>query len=118
MPVTPVPGDDLILEFIALPDRIRAIEFPALYLDAVTDDGETFVGLRCPRCGQLVDDDSLTAVDMDLRHAEMDGDVWTAIDEQTFTFSAERGDYESTIYYRHNDDHAVALPEGWGEDWT
>lgn len=111
-----IPEDDLIAQADVLFDKIRGADFPALTVEEVTDDGETFTALRCPRCGRLVDADSLHAVDFAERWtsaSDVDSDEAIERREVKFHFD-ERGDFGDTVYYRH-DDHAVNLPDGWTE---
>jgi uncharacterized C2H2 Zn-finger protein len=118
--VDAVAGDKLITDYYLLQAEVRAFRFPELLVEEVTDDGETFMALRCPRCRDLVTgEDELKAVSPAEHWAyawEPTGDV--VFDSQEITF--ERGDnpdLEETLYYQHNDDHAVSLPDGWTENW-
>lgn len=112
-----IPEDDLIAQLGTLFNKIRATEFPALVKERVTDDGETFDALRCPRCGNLVESEDLYAVDFSER--------WNnagEIGDEDFVhgsviFYPGDTDYGSTLYYLH-DDHAVSLPDGWVEEWV
>lgn len=110
--------DVLIRKWEALADEIRAAEFPRLVVEEVTDDGETFVGLRCPRCGTLADYDNLAAVDQSVRWNYADTPDDDSFDHERLFFSQGDGEYSETLYYLHNDDHAVSLPEGWTEEWA
>ncbi len=111
-----IPEDDLIAQIGELFEKIRAAEFPELTVEEVTDDGETFTALRCPRCDRLVDADDLYAVDFAERWTSADDvDIDSAIDYREIRFSFdELGEFGDTIYYRH-DDHPVNLPDGWTE---
>lgn len=114
-------GDALIEQLDALFEQIRAFPFPALVEEEVTDDRETFMALRCPRCGGLATDDNLHAVDYALRWSGSDEcDSDSAFNYRTVTFSGDggSGDFSETVYYLHNEDHAVSLPDGWTEAWT
>lgn len=111
-------GDALIAEYERLENAVRQTVFPRLFVDEVEDDGETSMGLRCPRCGTLATADNLAAVDRSTRWnyaSEPDDD---AFDHRRITFNGEGDDHEETLYYLHNDSHAVSLPDGWTEDWT
>ena len=105
-------GDDLIEEIGALFDKISLYEFPELEVETVTDDGETYEALRCPRCGSLVAEDDLYAVDFAERWTAA-SDISTDNREVIFHFD-EMGEFDSSVYYRH-DDHAVNLPTNWTE---
>ncbi len=113
-------GDALIAEYETAQAAVRGHVFPRLIEDEVTDDGETYKALRCPRCGVLVNEGELFAVSPAEHWApNEEPDDW-AFDHQRVRFDAsERPDLEPTLYYKHGDDfgHAVSLPEGWTEDW-
>lgn len=113
---TPETGDALIASIDTLFTQIREFEFPRLTVETVTDDGETFTAIRCPRCGHLVDEGELVAVDFTERWNKC-SDIASedAIISRTVQFWwDERGDADETLYYKHKG-HAVALPEGWTE---
>ncbi|CAM5530620.1 hypothetical protein [Leifsonia shinshuensis] len=116
--VPPHPADALIAQLDDLMDAIRVAEFPALVAEEVEDDRETFLAVRCPRCGDLVESEDLRAVTPAF--------LWIAADDIESDETHARGavsfyndqtpDLEETLYYRHRE-HAVRLPEGWREDW-
>lgn len=113
------PIDALIDRYYALAEEIRNTEAPRLIVEEVTDDGETFTALRCPRCGTLAGYDNLAAVDQSTRWNYADAPDDDSFDHERLFFDGrERGDYGSTLYYLHNDDHAVSLPDGWMEEWA
>ena len=114
------PGDLLIAEYARLQQAIRDTEFPILVQETVTDDGETWEALRCPRCDGIISNaGDLIAVSPaeDWAYSDDIGDH--EIDHQTVEFEAGRPDLDETIYYLHDagDGHAVSLPEGWTEKW-
>lgn len=88
---------------------------PELVPEEVTDSGETYDALRCPVCGTLANYDSLAAVDQAERwtHGELDAE-----ERELSLGGDDRGEFGDTLYYLHNDDHAVSLPEGWAEHWA
>ena len=117
------PIDELIAAYEAAQRALRDASSgaPALVEEEVTDDGETYMALRCPRCGVLVDEGELFAVSPAEHWAPNDYPDDDAFDHQRITFdSSESPDLEETLYYKHGNStgHAVALPEGWSEDWT
>lgn len=113
------PGDALIEQREELEAKIRSTQFPELVEEEVTDDGETYMALRCPRCGLLVDDTNLAAVDEATRWTYSEGTDDDAFNHRRVTFFTDStGDFGETIYYLHNDDHAVSLPDGWTENWS
>lgn len=118
MTVNEHPGDDLIAYLAVLQEEIRGMAFPALAEEEVTDDGETYTALRCPRCGMLAGEGNLAAVDLSERWSYADEPDDDAFDHQHVTFNHGDDNYGDTIYYLHNDDHAVSLPDGWTESWT
>lgn len=104
-----------------------AAEAPRLVAERVTDDGEEFDALRCPRCGELVEHDALVAVDTVDRWSYAEEVTDEDFDRNRITFNGSAGDenihYEVTTYLTHGDpglpgSHIVALPEGWTEDWS
>lgn len=112
------PGDALIAEYERLENLIRQATFPQLEVEEVTDGGETYMALRCPRCGGLADDGNLAAVDRSMRWNYADAPDDDSFDHRRLTFNSADHEAEETLYYLHNDDHAVSLPDGWTEDWT
>ena len=121
MAVESVPQDALIEAYDRAQSELREASesFPRLVVDTVTDDGETYMALRCPRCGLTVDDGELYAISPAEHWGPNDYVDDNAFDHQIVTFdSSERPDLEETLYYMHGDNgHAVSLPDGWTEDW-
>lgn len=120
--VTPDAGDALIQAYADAQAALRAHSFPALTPETVTDDGETYEALRCPRCGQIVEGPDLYAVSPAEHWAP--GDV---IDDRAFDYGRvmfdanERPYLEETLYYSHGEPgagHAVSLPGTWREEWV
>lgn len=123
MAVTPVPQDALIEAYDRAQMELRdaSESFPALFVDEVYDDGESYSALRCPRCDSIVDEGELFAVSPAEHWGPNDYVDDDAFDHRRVTFdSSERPELEETLYYRHGDNpgHAVSLPEGWTEDWS
>lgn len=122
MSVNKEPIDELIAAYEAAQRALRDASSgaPALVEEEVTDDGETYMALRCPRCGELVVEVELFAVSPAEHWAPNDYPDDDAFDHRRITFdSSERPDLEETLYYKHGESgHAVTLPEGWSEDWT
>lgn len=114
-------GEELIDVYATTQTLIRGTEFPALAEEEVTDDGETYMALRCPVCEHLVDDGNLFAISPAEHWAPNDYPGDDAFDHGRVTFdSSDRPDLEETLYYSHGDSpgHPVTLPSGWSEDWT
>lgn len=111
------PIDTMIERYEALAAEITATVAPRLVVEEVTDDGETYMGLRCPRCGTLADEDNLAAVDQSTRWNYADAPDDDSFDHQRLTFNGADDEHGETLYYLHNDSHAVSLPDGWTEDW-
>lgn len=123
MAVTKEPIDELIAAYEAAQRAVRGAshQAPALVEEEVTDDGETYMALRCPRCSGLVDEGGLFAVSPAEHWAPNDYPDDDSFDHHRITFdSSDRPDLEETLYYKHGDGdgHAVSLPDGWSEDWT
>lgn len=97
----------------AITDR----EFPALVVETVTDDGETYEAVRCPVCGSLVSDaGDIYAVDLAHRWSPIEFDV----EHDDADVSGGDTEVGVTLYYWHDTHpkgHAVSLPEGWTENW-
>jgi len=118
MTVERVPEDALIAAYDSAQAELRDAEFPRLVVDEVIDDGETYLAVRCPRCGELVDEGELVAVSP--------AESWDYNDEiepedARVVFNQNGSpDLGETLYYLHGDNpgHAVSLPDGWTEDWT
>jgi hypothetical protein len=110
-------GEELIALHDEILARIEAHQFPELVEEDVTDDRETYRGLRCPVCGNLVDGgESLYAVE--IGHRSTRAEVST--DLKGVGLSGKGGDF-STLYYWHSQSaqggHAVSLPSDWDEAW-
>lgn len=121
MNATDTEGDALIAALGAAQSAVRAHTFPALVEEEVTDDGETFMALRCPRCDGIVSDGDLFAISPAEHWAPNEYPDDDSFDHHRIYFdSEERPDLEETLYYSHGDTpgHAVSLPDGWAEDWT
>jgi hypothetical protein len=121
MPVPHITEDDFITEYETAQAMLRKVTFPALVEEDVTDGGETFKALRCPRCGELIDEGELFAVSPAEHWAPNSYPDDDAFDHRHITFDpSERADLEPTLYYQHGDlpGHAVSLPDGWTETWT
>lgn len=116
--ITPHPGDALIEKIAAMQADLEATTFPELVEEEVTDDGETYMALRCPRCGLTVEAEDLNAVDVSERWSEAD-DTYSdeVFDRCTITFTRGDNAYGETLYYLHTG-HAVSLPDGWKESWA
>ena len=95
-----------------------ATENDELIVESVTDDGETFTGVRCPVCKELLSDsDSVYAVDSAIR--------WSPIsfDEEHFRLEISPGDCEfgaTDRYIHHSGDgeEHVYTATGWEEVWA
>jgi hypothetical protein len=118
--VEPHSNDDLIAQIRDAELELRDAEFPMLEVEEVTDDGETYMALRCPRCGDLIDSEELFAhgIGWTAESNEYLGD-WQ-FDHQRVSFGEPDQPDTETLYYTHGDNpgHAVSLPEGWGADWS
>lgn len=118
-------GDALIAAYEQAQAALRAHAFPALEMETVTDDGETYEALRCPRCGILVDGpDDLYAVSPSEHWASAEVIDDAAFDYGRVRFGSDPNfDLEETLYYSHGmpgteGSHAVSLPTTWREEWV
>jgi hypothetical protein len=122
-------GDDVTIEHHPFDDLVEAwgqaeaalknpdTPAPALEVTEVTDDGETWTALRCPRCGSIVDPYELIAVDMSIRWNRSDDIGDEDFVRETISFAgSDHDDYGDTLFYMHNE-HTVSLPDGWKESW-
>lgn len=99
---------------------LDAMEWPALKVVTVKDDGETYPAVRCPWCKNIVEDDDLVAVDLSERWSRVDDLGETTIANGRVSLCSGDDDYDNTLYYLHLDGsciNPVSLPEGWTEDW-
>jgi uncharacterized C2H2 Zn-finger protein len=115
-----IPEDALIAIYEEAQENLRAATFPALIAEEVTDDDETYMALRCPRCGHLIEEGDLRAVSPaeSWDYNEQIGD-WE-FDHQLVSFGRpDNPDLQDTLYITHGDSpgHGVSLPDGWKEDW-
>lgn len=94
---------------------IRSASFPRLTVENVTDDGETFVALRCPVCGSLVTDEDLALIQVSERRFMADEIMEEDFIHERITFEAGgiRFGSSNLSYYLHDDRCMVALPENW-----
>lgn len=119
----PDDGPALVALWQQLEAKIETASFPQLTVEEVTDDGETWTALRCPTCGSLVDDNSVYAVDTDVRWSPVGVDD-ADFDHETVEVYGGDTEYGSTLFYWHDATwegsprHAVALPDGWKGDWS
>lgn len=111
-------GDALISQFASIQTQLRDHVFPRLTVVSVVHGvGEPAVVLRCPRCGLLVDEHDLKAVDLDERHSKSQPIEDDDVAAQVVTFDGDVDtDYGDTLYFLHGA-HAVSLPEGWTPEW-
>lgn len=119
MSVPRVPEDALIAQIAATEIALRDAVFPRLVEDEVTDDGETFKALRCPRCYSIVSEGELFAHGIGwTQEGNEDLGDWQ-FDHRRVSFGQPDRPDTSTVYYTHGDNpgHGVSLPEGWKEDW-
>jgi uncharacterized C2H2 Zn-finger protein len=112
-----IPEDALIAIYEQAKEDLRAATFPALVVEQVVDDGETFTALRCPRCGHHIEEGDLRAVSPAESwdyNEQIDGDIPMVSFGQP-----DNPDLDETLYITHGDSpgHGVSLPEGWTEDW-
>lgn len=76
------------------------------------EDGLIDAHVINPRTGEV---DTLVAVDLSIRHTDLDPE---GIDAEESTLHIEydgRADYEGQFYVTESDNLVVSLPEGWSE---
>ena len=119
MAITDPEGDALLQAMRDAIQAVKAHQYPELYEDTVEDDGETYQSLRCPVCGTLASEGTIAAVSVDehwCNNGETDED---SLDHQYIAFDPDIDrDLGDTIFYIHNDDHPVSLPDGYTEQWS
>jgi hypothetical protein len=97
---------------------LGAHNFPRLRIAAITDDGEHYMGLRCPHCQVDVNSgEHLVSVDVAFRGTiseTMSDDE--LIDAVPVHFEYESGAEFNGLHYRCDScNNGVRLPEGWTE---
>ena len=100
--------------FNALGSLMSHAKFPEIIVESVTDDGETYLGARCPHCKMLFAEDTLIAVDWGTR--------WSYSGEVNADEKYHLMDYGDAIeagalhYQCGNCDRPITLPQGWTEN--
>ena len=119
--VEPV-AEDGFIEWLGYAEKyLKLAEFPRLVEEEITDDGETYMALRCPRCGGSISEGGelfahgigWTAEE----NEQLDND---SFDHQRIPFGHPDRPDTDTLFITHGDNpgHAVSLPEGWTVDWS
>lgn len=104
----------LLLDAVA--GLVRTTTYPALNAETVHDDGETFEGVRCPWCDELVSEDgTLIVVDQAVRWTRVDADEFDHERRNIEPDYGHHGDYEGLHYMHEACGKPVDLPEGWTE---
>lgn len=99
--------------FHRLADALPSAEFPEIIVESVTDDGETFMGARCPYCKTLLSDDGVTVIDWGTRETVSDD-----VNAEVLTFSVDYGNRIEAKFLHYQTtccERPVTLP-GWTED--
>jgi len=127
-PLTRAQGLGLIREIGKAFEAVRLHHYPQLIVEEVDhledeslDEGEFRTRLRCPWCNEEVEPggEGLYAVDFSERWSySTEHKEWMSSNEIAFSTGVD--DYNSTLYYVHNDNcgKPVDLPDGWTEEWV
>jgi hypothetical protein len=99
--------------FHALGGKMSALEFPRAYVEPITDDGETYEGLRCPWCSVEIADDGLTIVDW-ATTCSSSSDVNAPEAYHAVDYDHEP-EMETLHYQCEACTNPISLPEGWTE---
>ncbi|WIB72627.1 hypothetical protein [Curtobacterium sp. MCBD17_026] len=97
-------------------EYVRDADYPGLVPVQITDDGETYAGVRCPWCGTDVENaEALAALDEGDRTTET-GAEWFDHDHRRVEFDySSHADYHGLCYVCTACDRPVSLPAGWTE---
>lgn len=96
--------------------RLREADLPPLIPVQITDDGETYAGVRCPWCGADVENsESLAVFDTSDRLTTLAPDEFDHDHRTISPVYDERTDYDGLCYVHEGCGHPVALPTGWKE---
>lgn len=96
--------------------RLREAVLPPLFPVQITDDGETYAGVRCPWCGADVENsESLAVLDTSDRLTTLAPDEFDHDHRTISPVYDERTDYDGLCYVHEGCGHPVALPTGWTE---
>lgn len=97
-------------------EHVRNADYPALVPVQITDDGETYAGVRCPWCSTDVENaEALGALDENDRITTTGAD-WFDHDHQRIEFNYDgSGQFDGLCYVCTYCDRPVSLPDGWTE---
>lgn len=100
----------------AIEQRLREADLPPLVSVQITDDGETYAGVRCPWCGTDVENsESLAVLDTSDRLTTIAADEFDHDHRNISPNYDSREDYDGLCYVHEECGHPVALPTGWTE---
>lgn len=109
-------GDDLLAALGRAENAIRSHPYPQLRVrEEIDEDGRPEPVLWCPRCGDDVDPDDLTALDLAMRQTPAE---IVSFETEEIVFMADHGEFGDTLTYLHRGLHGVSLPEGFDEAWS
>ena len=96
---------------------VRDAEYPALQVEQITDDGETYDGMRCPWCHvDVANADELVALDENDRVTTFTADDFDWDRHSISTTYDGHGQFDGLDYVHLECYRPVALPEGWREN--
>ena len=100
----------------AIEQRLREADLPPLVPVQITDDGETYAGVRCPWCGTDVENsESLAVLDTSDRLTTIAANEFDHDHRNISPDYDSREDYDGLCYVHEGCGHPVALPTGWTE---
>lgn len=95
---------------------VRDTEYPCLVVEQITDDGETYEGMRCPWCGtDVANADELVALDENDRITTFTADDFDWEHHSVSTIYDQPGEFDGLAYVHIECYRPVSLPNGWTE---
>jgi len=108
---------DLALTIRAAIDQcVREGDYPPLIPVQITDDGETYAGVRCPWCAADVENgESLGVLDTSDRTTIVSPDEFDHDHRTISPVYDDHGEFDGLCYVHLDCGNPVALPTGWTE---
>ena len=95
---------------------VRDAEYPALVPVQITDDGETYAGVRCPWCGIDVENsEHLDVLDENDRSTTISADEFDHDHRTVSPDDDDRGQFDGLCDVCTGCDRPVSLPTTWTE---
>jgi hypothetical protein len=95
---------------------VRDTSHPPLRVEQITDDGETYQGMRCPWCGtDIANAEELAALDENDRVTTLTADDFDWERHCIETVYDQSGEFTGLAYVHVESDRPVSLPDAWTE---